>query len=265
MQIRVGARHLPLQGACNVRDLGGYPTIDGRQTRWGALLRADGTHALTADDRAVLQHYGIGLVIDLRQEQELQRAPSVYSYAAFVTYRHIPLQKDGELAGRSGALLPQSLEAYYRHIVDECQASLRAVFDALTAPQALPALFGCTAGKDRTGIVTALALSVAGVRREVIIEDYALTAIHGAALLRRLRAEGAAYAERMGQPADWFDRMLLCEPQFMARTLTYLDERYGGARRFLNAIGVSDEQQARLRANLLEGENQRRGGAQSIR
>lgn len=258
-QVHIHDRLLPLQGASNVRDLGGYPTIDGRHTRWGALLRADGTHALTADDRAILQHYDIGLVVDLRMEQELQRAPSVYSGAAFVSYRHIPLQRDGDSASRTtdGAAAPQSLDAYYRHIVDECQASLRAVFDVLTAPQALPALFGCTAGKDRTGIVAALALSVAGVRRDVIIEDYALTAIHGAALLRRLRAEGAAYAERMGQPADWFDRMLLCEPQFIANLLAYLDARYGSPEHFLQAIGVRAEQQARLRANLVTSANER--------
>ena len=84
-----------------------------------------------------------------------------------------------------------------------------------------------------------------------IIADYALTRVYGAELLNRLRAEGAAYAASVGQPADWFDRMLLCEPEFMGATLATLDQRYGGPLAYLRGIGVSAQQLERLRANLI--------------
>jgi protein-tyrosine phosphatase len=247
------ARLAPLQGASNVRDLGGYPTLDGRHTRHGVLLRADSLHGLTASDQAWLQSYGVGTVIDLRHEDELQRAPSMFARTTFVTYRHIPVREDDIVNSDSRYIAPppKTLDAYYRQVVDCCQSSLRTVFDALTAPQALPALFGCTAGKDRTGIVAALVLSVAGVPREHVIEDYALTAQHGAATLQRLRLEGVAYAERMGLSAAWFESMLQCEPAFMANLLAYLDDRLGGPTAYLHAIGVREEQLVRLRANLV--------------
>lgn len=247
------ARLAPLQGASNVRDLGGYPTLDGRVTRHGVLLRADSLHALSAGDQAWLRSYGIGTVIDLRQDMELQRAPSMFAQAPFVTYWHIPVREDDVADSDSRYIAPpqDTLENYYRHVVDCCQSSLRTVFDTLTAPQALPALFGCTAGKDRTGIVAALVLSVAGVPRASVIEDYALTAQYGAGLLQRLRQEGQAHAERMGLSAAWFERMLQCEPAFMANLLDYLDHRHGGPTAYLHAIGVREAQLARLRANLV--------------
>lgn len=247
------ARLAPLQGASNVRDLGGYPTLDGRCTRHGVLLRADSLHALTSSDQAWLRSYGVGTVIDLRLDGELQRAPSVYARAPFVTYHHIPICED-DTAGSDSRYIappPQTLGAYYRFVVDCCQASLRTVFDAITTPQSPPALFGCTAGKDRTGIVAALVLSAAGVPRQLVIEDYALTAIHGASLLQRLRAEGAAHAESMGLSSAWFERMLRCEPAYMADLLAYLDQRHGGPTAYLHTIGVREEQLVRLRANLV--------------
>ncbi len=160
-------RVLPLAGARNLRDLGGYPTVDGRRTRWRILFRADGLHRLEPEGRTALLAAGVRTVVDLRRDDESREHPNPFAGVPEVRYARIslqdvPLEQLAELS---------SLEDVYRSILENGRAQVADVFRALFAPGALPGVFHCTAGKDRTGIIAALVLSAAGVPEEVVVED----------------------------------------------------------------------------------------------
>lgn len=237
-----GRRHLALAGSYNIRDLGGYPTAGGGRTRWRALLRADSLHGLDADGQAALLAYGVGSIIDLRRPDERARQPNVFAASAALRYTGIPLLP------ASAAAAPEpipDLAALYRMLLDRAQGQLRAVLAAVAEAEG-GVLVHCTAGKDRTGVVAALLLALAGVPDAVIVEDYTLTGGYIAPLLARLRAE-AAHA---GYDAAQFERMLEARPEAMAAMLAYLAERYGGAEAYATAIGLSPREIEALRARL---------------
>ncbi len=238
-------RRIMLTGSSNTRDIGGYRTRDGRTTRYGKLLRSDALHALTQEDRALLTRLGVGTTIDLRFTAETMRAPSVYSNSEAVHYRHLPLHEpypDAQLRESFG-----TLAHYYMHLVDAHRRPILAVFEALTEPQALPAIVHCTVGKDRTGVIIALALSALGVADETVVADYAATGTVAADLIRRLKSEARA----SGVPAEWCERMFSSDPEHMRSLLAHVSKKYGGAEAYLRESGLPDARLERLRANLL--------------
>ena len=153
-------RRLVLEGAYNVRDIGGYVTVDDRRTRWHTLLRGDSLHRISAADQAALLAYGVCTSIDLRAPSETCVEPSVFCMSQAVAYHHMLLISD---VARGANDPPPSLAAIYRHILDTGQERLGLVLRTLAQPGAVPALVHCTAGKDRTGLVVALLLAIADV------------------------------------------------------------------------------------------------------
>ena len=91
-------RHLKVDGAYNVRDIGGYPTRSGGQTRWRQFLRADSLHALTDSGRNKLIDYGMSVVVDLRMKTEVDRRPNVFADRAEVDYQHLPFLDKAAIA-----------------------------------------------------------------------------------------------------------------------------------------------------------------------
>ncbi len=153
-------RLIALQGAVNFRDLGGYAAADGMRTRWRTLFRADGLGELTETDLSVLRALGIRTVIDLRSESELER--SRFDVDAHpVAFHHFPfideLPDAQEFDRRPGLLGSQ-----YQEMVRDAGGQILAALEVLAAPDALPAVFHCTAGKDRTGVLSAIVLSLLG-------------------------------------------------------------------------------------------------------
>ncbi len=223
MPIDQETRHLPLEGTRNVRDVGGYPARDGRTTRWRTLLRSDELTALPPHAQAQLIDIGIRQVIDLRWPDELVRAPNVFARTAAVRYTTLPLLADDPT--------PQAgLAGMYRHVFDVRAAQLAGVARALLSQDGLPAIVGCAAGKDRTGVVIAMLLDLVGVPTPIIVEDYALTA--------RFFSEPASSVD----PSDWRHEPLEleCPPEFMAQALEHLDRAHGGARSLLLREGIPD-------------------------
>ncbi len=162
-------RHIELPGVLNLRDLGNYPAAGGGSVRWRALLRSDALHQLDTGGLAALAGLDLRTVLDLRTLPETIAAPSMLDgLGAKVTHVSILC---GDLQS-----LPLELDAIYRYMVGECADAIAEAIKVLCAADALPALVHCSAGKDRTGIVSALVLAVLGVPDQVIAADYALSA-----------------------------------------------------------------------------------------
>ena len=230
-------RHLKFAGTYNFRDTGGYPTRNGGTTRWRTLFRSDSPHRLSEADRASLVERGLRTAIDLRQAEELAEAPSVFVASPQVAYRHLPLLND---TPSMPEILPTLVEIY-RGILDHRGEQVGAVLAALAAPGALPAVVNCTAGKDRTGLIVALLLGLAGVPDEAIVADYALS---GACLAGVYLDEARRRAEAQGFS---YDLLVLCDPDFMRATLAHLGERYGGIEAYVRTTGLGDAEIDQLR------------------
>ena len=239
-------RHLAIEGTHNVRDLGGYATRDGAHTRWRTLLRADKLDRVSPAGQQALVDYGIRTVLDLRYTPEMESEPDAVTESKVIHYIAMPLYElngDGSLPA-----VPDDLEGLNRLLLDYRQAQIATVFRTLFAPGALPALFHCTAGKDRTGLIAALILGAVGVPDEAIVDDYALSAQYLDALFEQLRIQ----ARRLGYDGEWYDRLLLCQPDMMRHTLEYLTEQYGGVPAYLRKAGLSQAELDSYRHALVE-------------
>ncbi|HTZ07552.1 MAG TPA: tyrosine-protein phosphatase [Acidimicrobiales bacterium] len=243
------ARRLTLSGCVNFRDLGGYPTQDGRRLRWRTLFRADGLAGLDADDCAQLAAFGLRTVIDLRTVGEVEQRGRFPLERFEVEYHHLPLtdilpsQEDLRRYDE-----PAFVTSRYHELFTEGSRSLAQAVRILAEPGALPAVFHCSAGKDRTGILAALVLAFLGVPRAAIVDDYALSAEAMVALLERLKRE---YAESADEVERYRPAVVNAAPQTMDAFLDALEDEHGSFDRLADTLGVTDAV-ARLREELLE-------------
>jgi protein-tyrosine phosphatase len=241
-------RVIELEGAVNFRDLGGYATVDGPRTRWRVLFRADGLSELTGDDLAVFRQLGIRTVIDLRTGHELEQ--SRFDVAAHpVEFHHFPFIKSLADEGEFDRA-PGFLGAQYRQMLEDAGPQIVGALSALAAPDARPAVFHCTAGKDRTGLLSALVLSLLGVPEETVVADYALS---GAAMAR-LRAKLLVKYPDGKLLIEDSDDIFSADPSNMVALFAHLRERFGTVVEYAAAIGVPDEVVASLRQAMLEPE-----------
>ena len=244
-------RHLEIEGTYNVRDVGGYRTLDGRRTRWKTFLRADDLHGLPPASQRTLIDYGIRTVIDLRTPSETEQAPNVFAGSPEVAYYHQNAYGDGpppEVADPSespGAA--QRLVNIYVAMLDHKQPQVRRTLATLAAPGVLPAVVHCASGKDRAGRITALVLGIAGVPADTIAEDYALSA----RFLVRRSYEEEPELETSGYTWDDYQRDS-CPPDVMLKLLQHLDERYGGVEAYVRSAGLSTGQIASIREAMVE-------------
>lgn len=240
------SRHIELENSHNVRDVGGYSTWDGRSVRWEAVLRGDSLHRLDEDEQRQLLEYGLRTVIDLRGEQEVEERPSVFRASPHVRYWNIPLY-DEALRGRMDDLSP-TLHQVYELLLDHSQQRIRRVLALAADPERQGLLINCAFGKDRTGLVIALLLGLAGVPDELIIEDYSRTE----EFIQPLIAESLEYAAEQGKDLEEYEVNLHAIPEAMDHALDHIHERYGGYKGYARAIGLSDEEIRRIRSALLE-------------
>lgn len=228
--IQTPARHLPLDGMRNLRDVGGYATTTGRRTRWRTLLRSDELTRTPRQAQQELMDLGLRQVIDLRWPEELDLAPNVFAGSHALRYTSIPLLKDDPTphAGLAGM---------YLHVFDARAPQLADVARALLTTDGVPVVIGCAAGKDRTGVTIALLLDLVGVPAATIVDDYALSAGFFA-------RPATSHIDR----DDWRHADLLVDspPEYMAAALDHLDREHGGARALLARQGLSDADLDRL-------------------
>ena len=246
--------------ACyNARDLGGYGTTDGGRTAHRRFFRADNLCRLTASGCEAVVRDGVRTVIDLRSRFELELDPCPFTGPRRSragqedpAYVHVPLlnERDGVL--REALDLAPTVAGMYALILERCAAGVGAVFAAMAAAPVGGVLVYCHAGKDRTGIVAALALDVAGVPAETIAADYALSdrflqPLYDAQLgAESDRAKRERLEARLRSPSNAAD------PATMLATLAQVEQRYGGVASYLRRAGVTpgelDSLRGRLRA-----------------
>jgi protein-tyrosine phosphatase len=239
-------RLIALEGAVNFRDLGGYDAGGGTRTRWRTLFRADGLGELTEADLSVLRALGIRTVIDLRSGSEFERGRFDVD-AHPVAFHHFPfidqLPDAQEFDRRPGLLGAQYLE-----MVRDAGGQILAALEVLAAPDALPAVFHCTAGKDRTGVLSAIVLSLLGVDEPTVVADYALS---GEAI-QRLRAKLLVKYPEGRETIENIDEVFSADPAQMELLLDHVRDRYGSVRAYIEGLGAGPGLVEGLRRALLE-------------
>lgn len=144
-------RHIELEGAQNVRDLGGYTAADGRSTRWGRFLRSDGMHLLTEADRKKLVAYGVGTVIDLRMTMEVEKTPNVFSSSKEAAFHHLDLmaglKKDGLQRAPASMGPAEKFAHMYRQFLTGCQENIGTIMGTLAEAGDHACIYHCARGK----------------------------------------------------------------------------------------------------------------------
>ena len=229
-------RHLPIAGAHNVRDLGGWSTGAGQTTAWRRILRADSPHRATAEGQARLRAEGLRTVIDLRSLAEQAEAPNPFADDPGVGFVSCPIYDDlapAVMATRSAA--PDNpLLAFYDQALTERGDAVRSALRSVATAQDGLVMFHCSVGKDRTGLLAALLLGTAGVDRGAIVRDYTLTGPAIAPLVAQMLADTRA---RGGDP-DSHAQFLRCEAPLMTATLDRIEARHGSIPGYLRDIGL---------------------------
>ncbi len=239
-------RQMVLEGAFNIRELGGLSTRFGRQTRTCQFLRADSLHALSPASQSRLLEYGLKTVIDLRTSQEIHQEPNPFASHKNIRYVNISLFET--ILQNPNPDTMSSLESLYIAALDHCQTAIREVLETLATSQSVT-LFHCTAGKDRTGIIAALLLATAGVSQVAIVHDYSLTEQLAKPMLERLLQK----AVQNGMDKDFYAKLLTSKAATIEATLWYLEARYGSLEGYLkDGLGLEQQILDALRLKILE-------------
>ena len=259
MTLQLDSRILAWEGCFNVRDLGGLPTADGRRVRHGAIVRSDILTRLTPAGRAALVDHGVRTIVDLRFPDEVATDGTAY-----------PFIGDQRTAGRPLFERPVRHRAAIRHEtraprgradrgarsraelnrldLDWSQVGVAAALAAIADAQPGGVLVHCHAGKDRTGIVVALALSLVGVSDDDIANDYALTALS----LEPLIVEWLDSITDDPLERERLSSLATPTREAMLNTLDYMRARYSSAEAYLRGGGMTTDQISRLKDRLVD-------------
>jgi protein-tyrosine phosphatase len=241
-------RVIDLAGCLNFRDLGGYPTADGRVLRWRQVFRSDALHHLTRQDVGRLRsELGIGDVIDLRSSVELRSEGRGPLALEPIRFHHHPLY-DGN-AAKAAPTPDLTLTDRYFLLAQFAQQPIASVISTLADTDA-PAVYHCAAGKDRTGVVSAILLGLLAVPDQVIVADYAATQENLDAIIERLMSTEGYHSMLSALPPD----TLHAEPETMLIFLERMRAAYGSMDGYARACGVSAEVIRRLRERLVTDE-----------
>jgi len=235
------SRDLDWDGCLNVRDLGGHRAEDGGETHYGAVVRADSIRQLTDEGWAAAVDYGVRTIVDLRMDVELEADPPAELPVDVV---HVPIfQNDNEEAFAEVEAAATSAPDYaaatrevYLVFLERFRDNVAGALAAVARAPEGAVVVHCMGGKDRTGLVTALLLRLAGVDNEQIAADYALSE-------ERLQPRHAAWLEEAGTEAERerIRRIAATPAESMVGVLVELERRYGSVEAYLRAGGLTDE------------------------
>jgi protein-tyrosine phosphatase len=241
--------NLNWDGCLNVRDLGGHRTQDGGETCYGAVIRADSVRELTRAGWAAAVDYGVKTIVDLRMDSELTADAPVELPVDVV---HVPFLVDDEEAFAEVESVAEAAPDYtaatravYLVFLERFRENVAAAIAAVARAPEGGVVVHCMGGKDRTGLVTALLLHLAGVDDEQIGADYALSE-------KRLRPRHDLWLAEAGTDAERerIRRIAATPAASIVGVLAELEDRYGSVEAFLRAAGLSDEDRERARKRL---------------
>jgi protein tyrosine/serine phosphatase len=239
-------RQISLEGCLNFRDLGGYPTASGGRVRWRRVFRSDALHGVTPNDVACLRAIGITAVIDLRSTAELRADGDGPLQREGIAHHHVPLF-DGKTVWPVERPATVTLSDRYWLLAEYAKDKIATVLSKLAA-SAGPAVYHCAAGKDRTGVVSAVLLGVLDVPDEVIVADYVATRENLDAIVAKLQTMESYKAVLSALPED----TLHAEAETMIALLERIRTEYGGMRAYAQAAGVTPDALETLRCRLVE-------------
>lgn len=237
---------LHLAGAKNIRDLGGYTTDTGAKTKTHEFLRGDTLSNLTKEDCQLLIDYGVGCVIDLRSQDEINRAPGrLHQLHNSIIYANIPLQ-DHVRASRYTSEFPPSMWQLYYWLLDDSGSSFHTIFKTIQRHKDSCILFHCAGGKDRTGLLAMLLLKLAGVDDETIIGDYSLSE----KAMKDIFPLQAAEMESRGLTVPPY--ILKSPPEDMQRALEHLYANYHTVENYLLHVGLTLNEIGTIRKKIVD-------------
>lgn len=228
-------RRILLSHTLNTRDLGGYPIDRRRATSYQKFLRSDVPHIASKEDIELLSVAQITTIIDLRNDIEVQKKPCAFKEIDSMEYHHCRMHGDGRLP-ESPAAVPHS----YLEMIDE-QTSVLKILQAMTNAKG-SVLFHCSAGKDRTGVISALLLLLAGVQKPDIIADYHISQAYLSDLLLQY-----------SQSSDSVDiNIITPKVEYMEQFLKLFLDKYGSIEAYLLRIGLLEYEINRLKDKLTQ-------------
>lgn len=238
-------RRLPLKNVHNLRDLGGYAAEEYSITKWHCYLRSDNVYNITDSEKEFLKGYGLTTVIDLRSPDEVKDKPNPFMNDKGVGYHNIPLlsMDMSEIISKANAkeMKTFKLGDLYKAIAENSQAELRRVFGVFLEESSVCTLYHCTAGKDRTGVISALLLSMVGVELEDIMADYEVTNTHLRKIYRNIKHIAPEIPISMIESA----------PINIEEFINHINENYGGAVEYLLNIGLTSSEIGKLKTKFL--------------
>lgn len=237
---------IPVAGTYNFRDVGGLPAATGT-VRDGVLFRSDGLYRIGDEGREQLRELGVGIIIDLRDEQEADRMPDDIDGLDVEVLRLPVFEGSGASQGAAGI----SLEALYDRIVTQHAPIVVDAVREIASAGDRAVLVHCTAGKDRTGVVIAIALLAVGVDREAVIEDYARTEGN---LAGEWLEEMIDLIGRYGVPDSPALRTLMggSPREAIEGAIETVERAHGSTREYLLASGLTLDELARLERVLVD-------------
>jgi protein-tyrosine phosphatase len=243
------SRDLAWDGLLNARDLGGHPTEDGAETRWGSIVRADSVRQLTEKGWEAVVDYGARTIVDLRSDEELAEDPPVELpleavHVSFFDDRP-EVFEEVEAASVGAATHADATRDVYLIFLEHFRSNVAAAVRAVAQAPEGGVVVHCHGGKDRTGLVTAFLLRLAGVPIAEIAADYSVSE-------ERLRTR---HEEWFAQAADEAElerlhRISKTPASSMVDVLEELERRYGSIAGYLRAGGATDDDLERARARL---------------
>ncbi len=254
----VAERHIRFKGTENTRDLGGYTAQDGRTVRWGMLYRSGDLNDLTRSDWEYWQHIGIQEVIDFREPEALERKPDRLPPSSSLVIQQFSVY-DTSVTRQENRKLLQQADSYTfnaetillennRMYVAQYTNAFAQAFDELLQ-QEEPLLYHCSAGKDRTGFMSAMLLYALGVPHETIMRDYmASNYYRQARICRRAKLSPLiGINPRVSLP------LLEVRPIYLQAAFQVIEEQYGSLDEYLeNGLGVSPQERKMLQTKYLE-------------
>ena len=256
--LREDTRKLPFTGAHNFRDLGGYKTSDGKTVKWGKVYRSDNLHSLTDEDLKYMERLNIKSVVDFRSDEERNEEPDRLTPDMTPILLPIKFEPEGVTENLTRDLTFGNLDSsnllrdFNIILVKEFTEEYREFFRHIVDNGGEPFLLHCTAGKDRAGFGSAMILTVLGVPREKIIEDYLLTNTYVSDHVDRKLLE-TELKTFFRADTDNLRKINFVEERYIQAAFDTIDSHWGGMDKYISeGLNLTEEDIDKIRNYYLE-------------